>query len=225
MKNISDDKLKAYFLGKLPEPEAESLEIECATDPEIFEQAQLAERELTDDYLRGTLSAADNRLYETNYLITETRRENLQFAARLLEIVKQPTPPLVYPPASKASAPPFWQRLFARPRAFGFAFGGLFLLLACGVAAFYLATLNVNRSEVAEVKDPIQSAKPETPAAQSPDSQPPQVLAPENRRPVSPDRNVLNKEAQRTPTRRSKICRNQSRFPRRSRSGRSNRRF
>ena len=191
MKNISDDKLKAYFLGALPEPEAESLEIECASDEEIFEQAQMVERELTDDYLRGNLSAAERRLFETNYLITEARRQNFEIAAELWKIAA--AEPLAV--AAPAAAPSFWQTLFGR-RAFGLAFGSLLFLLAIGAVAFYLLTLKVNRTEVAEVKDPIQSAKPETPAIDAPDNQPVQDLTPEdqNPRPVSPDRNIQSKE-------------------------------
>lgn len=197
MKNISDDKLRAYFLGRLPEPEAESLEIECATDEEIFEQAQMVERELTDDYLRGNLSSAERRLFETNYLITETRQKNLQNAAALWNLAAEPQVQPIFPVAS-VPAPSFWQKLFGRRRAFQFAFGGLLFLLAFGVVAFYLLTSNVNKTEVAEVKDPIQSAKPEKPEIKSPDNPPVQDLPPEdqNPRPVSSDRNINNKEPQ-----------------------------
>lgn len=198
MKNISDDKLKAYFLGKLSEPEAESLEIECATDTEIFEQAQMVERELTDDYLRGNLSAAEVRLYETNYLITEARQKNLQLAAQLWKIAAEPRVQPVSPVASNPSPSSFWQTLFERSRTLRLAFGSLFILLAFGVVAFYLITLSLNKTEVAEVQDPIQLAKPEIPAVENPDSPPVQNLTPENQtpKPVSPDRIIQNKDPQ-----------------------------
>jgi hypothetical protein len=171
MKDISDEQLKAYFLGTLPEPEAESLEIECASSTELSEQAQDVERELTDDYLRGNLSAADIRLYETNYLITEARRQKFQVAAQLWKIVKETAPSPVYPVASSASPSPFWQTLFGKRRVFELAFGGLFLLFVCGAVAFYLLNSSVSKTEITEVKDPAQSSKPEYPAVQSPDNQ------------------------------------------------------
>ena len=196
MKNISDEKLRAYFLGKLPEPEAESLEIECATEAEIFEQAQTVERELTDDFLRGNLSAAERRLFETNYLITESRQKNLQIAGQLWKIAAEQRVQPVLAGASNASPTSFWQKIFGRRHAFQFAFGGLLFLLAFLGVAFYLLTLNVNKTEVAEVKDPIQSAKPVTPEIKTPDNLPVQDLTPEGQKPppVSPDRNIQSKK-------------------------------
>src|SRR5215204_2759398 len=162
MKNISDEQLKAYFLGKLPESEAEVFEIECASSGEFSEQARIVERELTDDYLRGNLSAAEIRLYETNYLVTEARHKKLKFAAQLWKIANEPAPPPISPVASLLPTP-FWQTLFGRRRGYQLAFGGFLLLLTFGVVAFYLANLNVNKTEVAEVKDPAQLSKPENP--------------------------------------------------------------
>ncbi|HEY8561667.1 MAG TPA: hypothetical protein VIL74_14925 [Pyrinomonadaceae bacterium] len=166
MNSISDEQLRAYFLGELPEPEAETLAIECASDTELTERAQAVERELTDEYLRGSLSAAERRLYETNYLITEARRRKFQLAAQLWKIVSESTPPRSHPVASQT---PFWKSLFSRRRAFRLAFGSLFLLLAVGGVAFYLLSAKVSRTDVAAVNDPVASPKIEPPAAPSAD--------------------------------------------------------
>ena len=197
MQNISDEQLKAYFLGKLPEPEAETLEVECASDDEIFERAQAVERELMDDYLRGNLSAADLHLYESNYLVTEARQKNLLIAAELWKIAAEPPAPAPSAPVALKSSPSFWQTIFGRrPAAVGFAFASMLLLLALGAVVIYLSSSAVNKSEVAEVKDPIQSAKPETPAFETPDQTPVQDLTPEDQSPppVSSDRNLQSKE-------------------------------
>jgi hypothetical protein len=196
MKSISDEQLKAYFLGRLPEPEAETLEIECASDAELTAQAQDVERELTDDYLRGNLSAADIRLYESNYLITEARHKKLQVAAQLWKIANEPTPPLIYPVASTASPSSFWPTLFGQRRVFQLAFGGLFLLLAFGAVAFYLLPANVNNREVAEVEDPLEPPKPENPTVQSPADNTVQDAPAENQLPKSVPANpsIQNKE-------------------------------
>jgi hypothetical protein len=197
MKNISDEQLKAYFLGKLPGKEAETLEIECAEDAEIYERAQTVERELTDDYLRGNLSPADFLSYETNYLVTEERRKKFRVAAQLWEIVREPAPPPVSPVASKAAPVSFWQTLFGHRRGFQIAFGGVFLLLTFGAIAFYLLTLNVNKTEIAEVEEPAQSSKPENPRFENPDPQPvqnPPAAENQNPKPVSPNESVQNKE-------------------------------
>ncbi|HVE57132.1 MAG TPA: hypothetical protein VNB22_09905 [Pyrinomonadaceae bacterium] len=194
MKNISDEQFRAYFLGKLPEPEAEILEIECVSSAVLTEQAQVVEGELADDYLRGNLLAADAALFETNYLITEARREKLRVAEGLWEIVKAPA----RKPATVISAAPgsLLQTLFGRRKAFQFAFGGLILLLVFGAAAFYLLTLTINKTDVAEVKDANQASKNETPVIQKPDNRIAQNPATENQNPRSVSTNpvVQNKE-------------------------------
>lgn len=195
MKNISDYQLRAYFLGKLPEPEAEILEIECASKAELIEQAQVVEGELADDYLRGNLSAADASLFETNYLITEARREKLRVAEGLWKIASEPKAQTASVAAVSENS--FWQTLFGKRKAFQFAFGGLLLLLVFGAVAFYLLTLTVDKNDVAEVKDANQTPKNETPAIQNPDNQTLQNLETENQNPktVSTNSTVQNKEA------------------------------
>ena len=83
MKIISDQNLRSYFLGTLAAEDAERLEEECAADAELTEQAQIVESELADDYLRGSLSANERRLFEENYLTTDARQEKLRLAGIL----------------------------------------------------------------------------------------------------------------------------------------------
>lgn len=195
MKNISDYQLREYFLGKLSESEAEILEIECASKAELIEQAQVVEGELADDYLRGNLSAADASLFETNYLLTEARREKLRVAEGLWKIASEPKTQTASVVAVSENS--FWQTLFAKRKSFQFAFGGLLLLLLFGTAAFYLLTLKVDKNDVAEVKDTKQTPKNETPTIQNPDNQTLQNSEPENENPKTAVTNstVQNKES------------------------------
>ncbi len=155
MKNISDEQLRAYFLGKLPEPESEIFEIECASNAQSTEQAQVVEGELTDDYLRGNLSAADASLFETNYLITAARREKLSVAKGLWKIASEPKAnPAAVAAVSEES---FWQAFFGKRKAFQFAFGGLLALLVfvaavaamTGLAGAFAASLASSRWRLA----------------------------------------------------------------------------
>ena len=94
MKTLNEAQLKSYFLGELPAPEAELLEEQCAMSAELTEQAQIVERELIDDYLRGFMPEPQARSFEKNYLITEKRLEILRLAEGLWEAVKpQPAAP------------------------------------------------------------------------------------------------------------------------------------
>ena len=137
MKNISDEQFRAYFLGKLPEQEAEILEMECAADAPLTERAQTVENDLTDDYLRKNLSASDAALFESNYLTTETRRNKLRVANGLWQIAREEKPKSAAA-AATTSAKSFGQKLFGGQKALKFAFGGLILLfVVCAVVFFF----------------------------------------------------------------------------------------
>ena len=180
MKNISDEQLRAYFLGKLPERETEILEMECAADARLTERAQTVESELADDFLRKNLSAADAALFEANYLTTETRRHKLRVASGLWQIAREETPKTA---AAAPVAKSFWQKLFGRQKALKLAFGGLILLFVVGAIAFYLPNLSADRQLVSEVKPvnlpPVQTENPliQNPA---PETQTPDISATEN---------------------------------------------
>jgi hypothetical protein len=165
MKTLSDETIKAYFLGKLAEPEAEILEIECASNAELSERAQTLERELADEYLRGNLSAGDARLFETNYLITEARRRKLFVAQGLHRIAGETIVPVRESvPASQNS---FWQTFFGKKRGLQLAFGAFVLLLAFGAIALFSLRSSVGKIEVAEVKE-TGSTPTENPSVENP---------------------------------------------------------
>ena len=135
MTTADDQKLKSYFLGELAAADAERLEEDCAADAELTEHAQIVESELADQYLRGVLSAAERRLFEGNYLITEARREKLRSAEMLWKIAAESQTPI-------ETAPTFWQKFFADYRIL--TFGGLTAAIIFGV--FGLFWLNSNKS-------------------------------------------------------------------------------
>lgn len=164
MKNISDQQLRAYFLGRLSAAEAEILELECAAGAELTEQAQTVERELADDYLRGSLSANDARLFESNYLTTDARRIKLRVVAGLWQIVREEKSKS----AVAAAANSVWQTLFDRKNALKFVFGTFILLFVCGAVAFYLSNPSVDDRQVAGINVPDPAAAPENPAIQNP---------------------------------------------------------
>ncbi len=151
MKNVSDIQIRDYFLGKLPESEADDFEMECAADVELTEATQMVERELADDYLRGNLSAADARLFETNYLITEARRQKLAIAGGLWRIANdRPGPESL---AATASPISFWQTIFGKGHRFQLVCSCLFLMLVGGAIFCYLSFIQVDKNDVAEVQD------------------------------------------------------------------------
>jgi len=169
MKIISDEQLKAYFLGKLAEAEAEAVEMQCAFSPELFERAQTVERELADDFLRGNLSAEETRLFETVYLLTRRRRNRLQ-TAKGLWLMAEVEPQVS---ADVATQSVFGQNFFGGRKAFRLAFGILLLLTIFGGAFYYLSDREIKGDEVARINTPEQRAEIE--------NQTPPDSVPENR--------------------------------------------
>jgi hypothetical protein len=159
MKPLNEERLKSYFLGELPAPDAESLEENCALSAELTERAQMIESELVDDYLRGNLSAAESDSFETHYLITEARREKLSLAQALWRVAGE-AGEAGAPKAAAAphSATSFWQRLFVRRQYFHLAWTAVLLLLVSGGLVFYLLTLSGRRETASETPAPRETA-------------------------------------------------------------------
>jgi hypothetical protein len=80
----SDQVLRQYVLGELQEPPRLEIEERLVTDPDFFESLGVTEEELIEEYLEGTLSAADAERFERHYLTNAARRRDVAFV-RLLK--------------------------------------------------------------------------------------------------------------------------------------------
>jgi anti-sigma factor RsiW len=85
--SITEERIIAYLLGELPVEEAERFEDECFTGENWPGQLNLAEEDLIDEYLRGTLTPERRLRFEENYLTTDARVERVRMAAALLRHV------------------------------------------------------------------------------------------------------------------------------------------
>jgi hypothetical protein len=79
----SDHTLRQYVLGELREPPRLEIEERLITDPDVFEALGVAEEELAEEYLEGTLSAADRLRFERHYLVNRDRHRHVDFVRRL----------------------------------------------------------------------------------------------------------------------------------------------
>lgn len=84
---LNDDRLIRYLLGGLRGKEIASLEQQYFLDDDQFEYLHAIEDELIDRYLRGDLSARDNRRFESHFLASPLRRERVQSAKALMQAV------------------------------------------------------------------------------------------------------------------------------------------
>lgn len=81
----SEATFKRYLLGKISGEELTQLEMRLLTDGEFFDQLQVAEEELVDDYLEGALSSEDRREFEASFLSTPAGYEQVELARSLKE--------------------------------------------------------------------------------------------------------------------------------------------
>lgn len=72
-----------YLLGTATDAEDEEIGVRIIEDLSFAEQVSQSEFDLIEDYLEGSLSAADHELFELQYLISEERRERVREIALL----------------------------------------------------------------------------------------------------------------------------------------------
>lgn len=146
---MNEEKIKNYFLGKLPEAEKNQFEEEIALDENLTEAAQIAESELIDDYLRGNLSASDRELFGAIYLTTEPRRKKLSLAKSLWRVANEQKVSAI---AAAETSLSFWQIW----NAWRFAFAGAAAILLVG--AFVFLWLNSrDKEEIVQRQNSNQS--------------------------------------------------------------------
>jgi hypothetical protein len=73
----TEQQIKSYLLGELPEDEIEQLEESLFTDDELFSELQAAEMSLVDGYVRNELPHDERTRFEAEYLITPERRQKV----------------------------------------------------------------------------------------------------------------------------------------------------
>lgn len=82
MSNLDEKtELKKYLLGNLKEVEA--IEKRILADEDYFQELEMVEEELIQDFADGNLSASEKALFEQNFVLTPERANKLSFAKNL----------------------------------------------------------------------------------------------------------------------------------------------
>jgi hypothetical protein len=79
----SDLLIRRYLLSSVSEAEREQVETRLMTDDEFFQQINLVEDELVEQYLDHELSAADRARFEGTFLCAPERQHKLRFTKAL----------------------------------------------------------------------------------------------------------------------------------------------
>ena len=119
-----DQQLTRYLLGLLPEDEAEGLDELSVVDDDVAARLRVAEDDLVDAYVAGTLDGTRLEQFESFYLASPLRREKVRFAERFLRAVDRQ--PLSFAP--RGETPPV-----ARSRRTWLPLVAALLFVACGI--------------------------------------------------------------------------------------------
>ena len=88
-----DQELVRYLLDLLPEADIERLDEASIADDDLAARLHVVERDLIDDYVRGTLREDVRERFESRYLSSPRRRENVRLAASFLNAIDRAAPP------------------------------------------------------------------------------------------------------------------------------------
>jgi hypothetical protein len=92
---VNINEIRQNFLT--PADELTALDYELSASDESYEEARLAESGLIDDYVTGRLSGRDREAFETNYLVSNARRESVADARLLAEAAARAARPAAAP--------------------------------------------------------------------------------------------------------------------------------
>lgn len=72
--------IREYLLGQLPGEQQSHFEERLLTDDEVFQELEIVEDELVDEYLRDELTPAARAGFESHFMAAPAHREKLTFA-------------------------------------------------------------------------------------------------------------------------------------------------
>jgi len=80
--------IRRYLLHQLTGEEQQQIEQRLLTEDDVFEELEIAEDELIDDYLRRRLSEVDRKRFEEKFLATPGRQQKMRFSRSLSRYVR-----------------------------------------------------------------------------------------------------------------------------------------
>ena len=85
----NETEIRRFLLGEMPADARIAFEIKFTSDESLFEQISIAEDELIESYLRETLSSADKKNFEREFLSTESLRQRVAFMRTMLDKINK----------------------------------------------------------------------------------------------------------------------------------------
>lgn len=170
---ISDEKLRLYLLGTLNGDDRLKVDERLLADDELAERLALVESVLTDHYAAGKLDPAERELFESKFLVTDDRKQNLRLSAALSDYADTQASTVI-PLPERSSWSEKLAGLFAlnSPRAWAVAGSFAALLLLVGVTWFILKRPQESKPLIAKNEPTTVNSSEVVPQTGSPQSQP-----------------------------------------------------
>jgi hypothetical protein len=154
--------MRSYLLGSLDGDRKTELEERILSAPDAYEELEINEDELIDQYLAGGLSELERQQFEANFLITAERQKNLRFAQLLKRYVNSHPLPEDFTAAAiphvEKTAPakkPFTFSLLPSSRRPSIAFGAAAVALLGIVLLGWIVLRRADTGSVQQSIDPV----------------------------------------------------------------------
>lgn len=160
--DFADERLRAYLLGELAEQERLRLDQRLLADDDVAERVRLVEARLIDEYVAGELEGHTAEVFQTRFLKTNARREQLRMTAALREYSAQSEAAVpVVRPVAKRSWREAFNGFFALKSGPAWAAAGSFalLLLVLGLAWYLSRQSRQSEAPIAH-QPPVNAASP-----------------------------------------------------------------
>ena len=154
----SENLIRRYLLGELAEADQAALEQELLIDRGKFDRVWAVENELVDSYVRGEMSRADRKRFESHYLASPLHRERVAIAESFLTNIDQAAGETVE--LSEKEPVVVWRRRFPQrsPRlVFGLVLV-MALLLTSGLVWSYIERVRLT-GQIANVQKEAQTER------------------------------------------------------------------
>jgi flagellar biosynthesis regulator FlaF len=126
----NEKEIRRFLLGEMTDGERTAFEEKfIAEDSGLFDEINVAEDELIESYIRGTLSSTEKRKFEQNFLISETRRQRVAFTREMFDKLAADGKSAAKKIEAVAESPSVWNSItqfFKTPR---LAFGAALVIL------------------------------------------------------------------------------------------------
>ncbi len=80
---FEESELRQYLLKNLSDERTEKIDLQFFDDDELETSLILAEEDLIENYIDGTLSSPERELFQKNFLVSKHRREHLELLTQL----------------------------------------------------------------------------------------------------------------------------------------------